>query len=173
MPAPIIRSGSPLKEAKGLSMCAAESWGRRKPRSRDDRAFARSYKMLYDFFAMSRQGGEKPADIEWEGDSKEVLSDFPLDVKIALGFSLRQVQNGEQPRCEHRPMTSVGKGVWELKDADERTWYRLMYLTKIDDVIHVLHCFEKDSRKTDRRDKEIAKAQLQQVQQRLREQRKS
>jgi hypothetical protein len=38
---------------------------------------------------MSRQGGEKPADIEWEGDSKEVLSDFPLDVKIALRFSLR------------------------------------------------------------------------------------
>ena len=43
-------------------------------------------------------------------------------------------------------MTSVAMGVWELEDGDERTWYRLMYLTRISDTIHVLHCFEKDSR---------------------------
>jgi phage-related protein len=36
-------------------------------------------------------------------------------------------------------MPSVGKGVWELKDGDDRTWYRVMYLTRINNVIHVLH----------------------------------
>jgi phage-related protein len=109
----------------------------------------------------------RSAKIEWEGDSKEVLSSFPYDVKVTLGFSLRQIQNGHGPRCSHRPMTSVGKGVWELKDGDERTWYRLMYLTRIGDTIHVLHCFEKDSRKTDRRDLEVAKARLKEIRQRL------
>jgi len=69
-------------------------------------------------------------------------------------------------------MNSVGKGVWELKEGDERTWYRMMYLAKIDNVIHVLHCFEKDSRKTDRRDKDLAAARLQIVLERLRKQRK-
>ena len=64
-------------------------------------------------------------------------------------------------------MTSVGKGVWELKDGDERTWYRPMYLTQVEDTIHVLHCFEKDSRKTDRRDLEVTKARLKEVRQRL------
>lgn len=64
-------------------------------------------------------------------------------------------------------MTSIGKGVWELKDGDERSWYRLMYLTRIGDSIHVLHCFEKDSRRTDRRDREIAKTRLQEVRRRL------
>jgi len=110
-----------------------------------------------------------PARIEWEGDSMEVLSGFPSEVKTTLGFSLRQIQNGRQPRCEHRPMASVGKGVWELKDGDARTWYRMMYLTRIKNVIHVLHCFEKDSRRTDKRDIDTAKARLSDVRQRLRE----
>jgi phage-related protein len=66
-------------------------------------------------------------------------------------------------------MASVGKGVWELKDSDARSWYRLMYLTRIDNIIHILHCFEKDSRKTDKRDIEIAKSRLSEVQRRIRE----
>ena len=116
---------------------------------------------------MKDRSKRQQAKIEWEGDSKEVLSSFPHDVKATLGFSLRQIQNGNGPRCSHRPMTSVGKGVWELKDGDERTWYRLMYLTRIGDTIHVLHCFEKDSRRTDRRDLEVAKARLKEIRQRL------
>ncbi|HUB52550.1 MAG TPA: type II toxin-antitoxin system RelE/ParE family toxin [Terracidiphilus sp.] len=108
-----------------------------------------------------------PTQIAWEGDSKDVLSRFPAEVKSTLGFSLRQIQNGWFPRCEHRPMPSVGKGVWELKDGDARTWYRVMYLTRINNVVHVLHCFEKDSRKTDRRDIAVAKSRLSEVQQRL------
>ena len=110
-----------------------------------------------------------PAKIEWEGDSKEVLSSFPHDVRATLGFSLRQIQNGDRPRCSHRPMTSVGQGVWELKDGDERTWYRLMYLARIGDTIHILHCFEKDSRKTDRRDLDVAKTRLKEIRQKLRD----
>ena len=109
-----------------------------------------------------------PAELQWEGDSKTVLSRFPDGVKYALGFSLRQIQNGRQPRSEHRPMSSVGKGVWELKDGDARTWYRVMYLTRIRNVIHVLHCFEKSSRKTDRRDIQLARRRLQEVLARLR-----
>jgi phage-related protein len=112
-----------------------------------------------------------PAVVAWEGDSKDALSCFPAEVKSTLGFSLRQIQNGRLPRCEHRPMSSVGKGVWELKDGDARTWYRVIYLTRIKKTIHVLHCFEKDSRKTDKRDIATARARLSEVHQRLRDQR--
>jgi phage-related protein len=42
-----------------------------------------------------------------------------------------------------------------------------MYLTRIGDTIHVLHCFEKDSRKTDRRDLEVARARLKEIRQTL------
>lgn len=69
-------------------------------------------------------------------------------------------------------MQSVGSGVWELKEQDERSWYRVIYLAKIDTVIYVLHCFEKRSRKTDRRDLEIAQERLARVRQRIQQQKK-
>jgi phage-related protein len=109
------------------------------------------------------------AEIAWEGNSKEVLSAFPSEVKSTFGFSLRRLQNGELPRCGVRPMASVGKGVWELKTDDARTWYRVMYMPPIQGVIYVLHAFEKDTTRTERRDIEIAKNRLKDVHQRLRE----
>jgi phage-related protein len=42
-----------------------------------------------------------------------------------------------------------------------------MYLSVINNVIHVLHCFEKDSKKTDRRGIETAKSRLKNVRERL------
>lgn len=113
--------------------------------------------------------GGTPAEIHWEGDSKETLSGFPRDVKLGLGYSLRRLQNGEFPACETRSMPSIGKGVWELKESHERAWYRVVYLSKIGSVIYVLHCFEKESRKTDKRDIATARVRLKQVLKRIQE----
>jgi phage-related protein len=99
------------------------------------------------------------------------LSDFPDDVKRSLGFSLRQLQIGREPACTTRSMNSIGTGVWELKEADERAWYRVIYLSRVGNTIYVLHAFEKESRKTDRRDIETARQRLKRVKQRLQEQR--
>ena len=103
---------------------------------------------------------KESAQIHWVGDAKDVLSAFPQDVKSVFGYSLRRLQKGLLPDCDARRMETVGRGVWELKTADERTWYRVIYLTRIGDALYVLHAFEKDSRKTDRRDLEIAKSRL-------------
>jgi len=111
------------------------------------------------------------AEVHFEGDSLEVLSGFPDEIKRALGFSLRQLQIGRQPTLQTRNIRSIGPGVYELKEADARTWYRAIYLSKIKNTIYVLHCFEKDSRKTDRRDVEVARQRLKRVRQRLPEQR--
>jgi phage-related protein len=101
--------------------------------------------------------------IHWLGDAKEVLSAFPQEIKGEFGYSLRRLQIGLLPDCDARRLESVGKNVWELKTADERTWYRVIYLTRIGDALYVLHAFEKSSRKTDRRDLEIAKSRLKSV----------
>ncbi|MGA2085065.1 MAG: type II toxin-antitoxin system RelE/ParE family toxin [Terracidiphilus sp.] len=111
------------------------------------------------------------AELNFEGDSLEVLSTFPPAVRQALGFSLWQLQIGLKPACQTRSMNSIGASVFELKEADERTWYRVIYLSKVGNAIHVLHCFEKDSRKTDRRDVELARQRLKRVKQRIQEQR--
>jgi phage-related protein len=109
-----------------------------------------------------RKPGEH-ADIDFRGNSLEVLSSFPLPVKETLGFNLRRLQNGEVPECAFRPMPSVGSGVFELKSQDERAWYRLMYLARVKGVIYVLHCFEKNTRKTTKRDLETARDRLKDV----------
>ncbi len=65
-------------------------------------------------------------------------------------------------------MQSIAAGVFELKDADESKWYRLVYLARIEDTIYVLHCFTKNTAKTERRDIEKAKQRWKQVQQKIR-----
>ncbi|HXA86250.1 MAG TPA: type II toxin-antitoxin system RelE/ParE family toxin [Candidatus Dormibacteraeota bacterium] len=121
---------------------------------------------------MRKPTTHKPAEIHWEGDSREVLTGFPAPIRADLGFSLWQLQQGEMPASAARRMESVGSGVWELKEQDDRKWYRVIYLATIDHVIYVLHCFEKQSRKTDRRDLETAKERLARVRQRLQQQMK-
>jgi phage-related protein len=116
------------------------------------------------------RGHDQAAAVHFEGDSLEVLSSFPDEIKRALGFSLRQLQIGREPTSPTRSMSSIGPGVYELKEADERTWYRTIYLSKVANTIYVLHCFEKDSRKTDRRDIELARRRLKRVVQRVQEQ---
>jgi phage-related protein len=103
------------------------------------------------------------AVIVWEGDSLEVLRTFPEDIRGEFGDALRAMQQGERPTCDARPMQSVGTGVFELKVQDRRTWYRTLYLSKIDNVIHVLHCFEKSSRKTPKSDLQLAARRLSNV----------
>src|ERR1017187_5825382 len=120
---------------------------------------------------VSREESQPAAEIHFEGDSLEVLSGFPDEVKRALGFSLRQLQIGREPTSQTRNMSSIGPGVYELKEADERSWYRAVYLSKVGNTIYVLHCFEKESRKTDRRDIEVAGQRFKLVRQRLQEQR--
>jgi phage-related protein len=107
-----------------------------------------------------------PAMIAWEGNSKEVISSFPDAVKGNLGFDLRLLQQGLQP-MDYRPMSSIGPGVFELRDQDERAWYRVIYLSRFRGVIHVLHCFEKRRRETPMREINTARQRLKAVRARM------
>ena len=88
-----------------------------------------------------------------------------------LDFRFGNYKMAESRALRARRMESVGPGVWELKEHDEKTWYRVLYLSRIGNVIHVLHCFEKRSRKTERRDLRIASERLAKVLKRLQQQR--
>jgi phage-related protein len=89
-------------------------------------------------------GERSMADVWWWGKSKGALSRFPDKVKQNLGYSLRLLQQGEEP-TDYRPLPSVGKGLFELRDQDKDGWYRVIYLSRTNDVIHVVHAFEKDT----------------------------
>jgi phage-related protein len=109
------------------------------------------------------------ASISWEGDSLNILKEWPRDVQRDIGLSLRKLQEAEPPTLPTRPMQSIGQGVFELKAGDEATWYRVIYLARIEETIHVLDCFTKKSRKTEKNDLNRARARLKRVRQRLQE----
>jgi phage-related protein len=87
------------------------------------------------------------AEIEWMGNSKQVLSSWPDEIKATLGFELRKVQRGELPR-DSKPLPGIGEGVRELREADAHLWYRVAYLPRKGSVVYVLHAFEKKGAKT-------------------------
>ena len=106
-------------------------------------------------------------EVFFEGNSLEVLKGFPKGTREDLGVALRELQHGEVP-ADSRPMPSIDQGVFELKASDERTWYRVMYYTRIKNRIYVLHSFKKDSRKTQKRDLDIARQRLKTLKERIR-----
>lgn len=108
-------------------------------------------------------GERKPeATIQWWGQSKEVISGFPDDVKQDLGYALRLLQWGEEPP-DYRPLPSVAKGLFELREQDKDGWYRVIYLSRTNDVIHVVHAFEKNSRAMPEKEKQVARQNLKSV----------
>jgi len=125
--------------------------------------------MCYDNSSIGlMKGRSKQTLVAWEGDSLNVLRSFPRSVREDLGNDLRRLQDGEKP-INSRPMKSIGKRVYELKQQDGRGWYRLIYLSKVGDTIYILHCFRKQSRKTSQKDLSVAKERLKNVLARLRE----
>jgi len=107
------------------------------------------------------------ADVVWLGDALEVLRGFPAPVQGDLGYALFQVQLGQMPP-DSKPMRTVGPGVYELRDQDERAWYRVFYLKKIANLVYVLHCFEKRTAQTEQKDIEVARERLKRLREKQR-----
>ncbi len=107
----------------------------------------------------------------WEGDSLEVLKKFPDEVKQNIGNDLRRLQLGKSP-LDSKPMKSIAQGVYELRDADGRTWYRVIYYVKIKDSIDVLHSLTKKSRKTPKGELKRATERLKNLKARLQKEKK-
>ena len=112
------------------------------------------------------------AEVAWEGDCLEVVRTFPKPVREDLGADIRRLQMGEKPMSS-RPMPSIGKRVYELRQMDEKGWYRVMYLGKVGNRLHMLHAFLKKSAKTSRNDLQIASSRLKAVNARLLEEKRN
>jgi phage-related protein len=112
------------------------------------------------------------ADVVWEGDCLEVVRTFPKPIREDLGADIRRMQVGERP-LSSRPMTSVGARVFELRQMDDKGWYRVIYLGKVGNRLHMLHAFVKKSAKTSANDLRIASARLKAVNARLVEEKRN
>ena len=100
--------------------------------------------------------------VRFLGDSLERLREFPEDARNDAGYQLEQVQRGEQPD-DFKPMSSIGKGVEEIRVRDDSGIYRVIYTARIADAVYVLHAFQKKTQATSKRDIAIARERFAQL----------
>ena len=101
-------------------------------------------------------------EIRWVGSSYADLLDFPVEPRRAAGFELGKVQAGLDP-TDWKPFNDVGAGTREIRLRDASGIYRVMYVTKFEEAVYVLHCFQKKAQTTSPQDKAIAEARYRAV----------
>jgi phage-related protein len=94
--------------------------------------------------------------VRFLGDSLKRLREFPEDVRQDAGYQLDKLQRGLQPD-DFRPMPTIGKGVEEIRLWDDAGTFRVIYTARLQEVVVVLHAFQKKSQATSRQDIELAK----------------
>jgi phage-related protein len=99
--------------------------------------------------------------LDFIGSSLDDLRNFPEDARKAAGFELFAVQRGLEPN-DWKPMPSIGRGVKEIRIHILGEW-RVIYVAEFEDAVHVLHSFQKRSRKTSQHDIEIARRRYKQI----------
>lgn len=93
--------------------------------------------------------------ISFRGSSLDDLRDFPENARREAGHQLDKVQRGIEP-SDWKSMSTVGRGVREIRIRDSSGAFRVIYLTKFHDVIYVLHCFQKKTQQTNKADIDLA-----------------
>ena len=103
---------------------------------------------------------EKP--IEWMGDSYDALCAFPVPARRDAGFQLDSVQHGLAP-FDWKPMSTIGTGVQEIR-INKGGMFRVIYIAKYEEAVYVLHAFQKKTQRTPKKDIELARQRLRDVQ---------
>lgn len=94
----------------------------------------------------SAQEGSGLKLLKWEGSSKNLFDKFPDPIKHDAGFQLYKVQRGDEPASQ-KPVPAIGSGVMELIVDGEEGWYRVFFVVKFEDAVHVLHVIKKKTNK--------------------------
>ncbi len=101
-------------------------------------------------------------DIEFLGDSLEVIRNFNKETKRDIGLQLDYIQNGLEPD-DWKPMASIGLGVKEIRVRNAFGAFRTVYIIKKRSSIFVLHAFEKKTQKTPKKEIDLAKERFKQI----------
>ena len=88
------------------------------------------------------------------GSSLNDLRDFSPLARQMAGFQIDRVQNGLMPE-DFKPMPNVGQGVYEIRVNVQGAW-RVLYISRLEDAIYVLHCIQKKTQKTRKEDIDLA-----------------
>lgn len=100
--------------------------------------------------------------VEWLGDSRERLRQFPKAVRTDVGFALYRAQIGAKaPNA--KPLAGFGGGVLEVVSDHRGDTFRAVYTVRVAGTIYVLHVFQKKSTHgiaTPKREMDLVKRRL-------------
>ncbi|NES98329.1 MAG: addiction module toxin RelE [Desertifilum sp. SIO1I2] len=87
-----------------------------------------------------------PKPVEWIASSLDDLKDFPEDVQQAVGYALYRAQCGEK-HSSVKPLKGFkGASALEVVQDFEGDTYRAVYTVRFEEVLYVLHVFQKKSK---------------------------
>ncbi|HCX69359.1 type II toxin-antitoxin system RelE/ParE family toxin [Parvibaculum sp.] len=113
-------------------------------------------------------GTDKKKKAIFEGNSLDELLAFPPPAREAAGFQIYLVVLGRDPD-DWKPMKGIGAGVREIRISGADGQFRVVYVAKFDEAIHVLHAFAKKTQKTPQRNLDMAAARYKALVKRRRE----
>lgn len=102
-------------------------------------------------------------DLCWRGSSYKDLLAFPVQARRDAGYQLGFIQLGFEP-TDWKPMPSIGSGVKEIR-IHTGGEFRVIYIAKFEKAVYILHAFQKKTQKTPKRDIDIAKTRLRELEQ--------
>jgi phage-related protein len=109
-----------------------------------------------------------PKPVEWIASSLDDLKDFPEDVQQAVGYALYRAQCGEK-HSSVKPLKGFkGASVLEVVQDFDGDTYRAVYTVKFEEVVYVLHVFQRKSKHgiaTPKQDIELIETRLKRAKQ--------
>lgn len=96
------------------------------------------------------------------GDSRQRIREFPDDARRLVGHEIERVQIGLDPN-DWKPLRPIGPGVRELRVRSTDGAFRVVYLTRIEGKVYVLHAFQKKTQQTAQRDIALARQRFKQL----------
>lgn len=104
----------------------------------------------------------------WIGSSKKDLLEFPNKVRKEMGHALYIAQEGGKHK-DAKPLKGFGGAtVLEVVQNDGNGTYRTMYTVQFEEIVYVLHAFQKKSKtgiKTTKQDTDLLEKRLKTAQQ--------
>jgi phage-related protein len=104
----------------------------------------------------------------WVGSSRKDLREFPEIVQDHMGYALYVAQQGGRHRDTKTLSGFGGAGVVEIIKDYRGDTFRAVYTLRSERAVYVLHAFQKKAkagRETPRRDTEVIKQRLREVEQ--------
>ncbi|MGA1652331.1 MAG: type II toxin-antitoxin system RelE/ParE family toxin [Burkholderiaceae bacterium] len=106
--------------------------------------------------------------VEFRGNALEDLRAFPELAKREAGYQIDRVQNGLEPD-DFKPMATVGKSVYEIRVQEPSGAFRVIYIAKLEQFVYVLHCFQKKTQRTSKKDIDLAKSRFRELEKEIRD----